>query len=287
MALNDGAARSAAARGAGSPIGPDLWPRAAFGVALAFAALAAAWAGGLVFLAFWWLASAIILWEWQRLIGGRRLLARIAVGTVAAAAAALFAMHEEVVWATASIVVGGAAVGLVADPAARGWAAAGALYAGALVASLALLRASPSYGLPAILWLYAVVWGVDIAAYFAGRTIGGPKLWPSVSPAKTWSGAVVGALVGATLGLLLAPWTNRIDRLFFLGLAAAAVAELGDLFESALKRRFKVKDASGLIPGHGGAMDRLDSFLAASVFAAIVAAVNTRGSFIASGLFQW
>jgi len=280
MALNDGAARSAAARGAGSPIGPDLWPRAAFGVALA-------WSGGLVFLAFWWLASAIILWEWQRLIGGSRLLARIAVGTVAAAAAALFAMHEEVVWATASIVVGGAAVGLVADPAARGWAAAGALYAGALVASLALLRASPSYGLPAILWLYAVVWGVDIAAYFAGRTIGGPKLWPSVSPAKTWSGAVVGALVGAMLGLLLAPWTNRIDRLFFLGLAAAAVAELGDLFESALKRRFKVKDASGLIPGHGGAMDRLDSFLAASVFGAIVAAVNTRGSFIASGLFQW
>jgi|SRR5271166_3595121 len=288
MALDDGAApRAAASRGAGSTLGPDLWPRVAFGVAMALAALAAAWAGGVAFVAFWWLASVIILWEWQRLVGGTRLLAPIAVGTVAAAAAALFALHEEVVWATVAAIAGAAAVGWVADRPARGWAGAGSLYASALVASLGLLRASPSYGLPAILWLYAVVWGVDIAAYFAGRTIGGPKLWPSVSPAKTWSGAVLGALAGAALGLLLAPWTNRIDRLFWLGLAAAAVAELGDLFESALKRRFKVKDASGLIPGHGGLMDRLDGFLAASVFAAIVAAFNTRGSFIASGLFQW
>ena len=88
--------------------------------------------------------------------------------------------------------------------------AAGALYAGALVASVTLLRISPSYGLAAILWVFAVVWGADVAAYFAGRTIGGPRLWPSVSPGKTWSGAIVGALAGAVLGLMLTAWTNRL-----------------------------------------------------------------------------
>ena len=110
-------------------------------------------------------------------------------------------------------------------------AGGGVIYAGALVVSLGLLRASPSYGLPAVLWLFAVVWGTDVAAYFAGRLIGGPKLWPSVSPGKTWSGAIAGAFAGAALGLLLSGWAERIDRLFWLGLATAVVSELGDLFE--------------------------------------------------------
>ena len=152
---------------------------------------------------------------------------------------------------------------------------------------MGFLRASPNYGLAAILWLFAVVWGADVAAYFAGRLIGGPKLWVRVSPGKTWSGAIVGALAGAACGLMLGGGTNRIDRLFWLGLAAAIVSQLGDLFESALKRRFGVKDSSRLIPGHGGLMDRLDAFVAASLFAAIYAAANSDGSYIASGLFRW
>ena len=162
------------------------------------------------------------------------------------------------------------------------------LYAGALVASVGLLRVSPSFGLGAIFWLFAVVWGTDIAAYFAGRLIGGPRLWPSVSPGKTWAGAIVGALAGAVLGLALADWTNSLAALFGLGLAAAIVSELGDLFESALKRRFGVKDSSSLIPGHGGLMDRLDGFVAASFFAAVVASSASPGSTISpGGLFQW
>ena len=163
----------------------------------------------------------------------------------------------------------------------------GALYAGALVVSVTLLRISPAYGFAAILWIFAVVWGADVTAYFAGRTIGGPRLWPSVSPGKTWSGAIIGALAGAVLGLMLSAWTNRFIPLFWLGLATAIMSALGDLFESALKRRFGVKDSSGLIPGHGGLMDRLDAFVAASVFAAVVAGFNSRSSFIAGGLFQW
>jgi phosphatidate cytidylyltransferase len=267
--------------------GLDLKPRVAAAVAMGSVALAAAWIGGFVFAAFWWVASVAVMWEWQRLVGGARLIGRVAVGALALALASLSALHYSIPGVVAALVLGAAAVGWVAGRTHAIWAAAGALYAGALVASLGLLRVSPSFGLAAILWLFAVVWGADVAAYFAGRLIGGPRLWPSVSPAKTWSGAIVGALVGAALGLALWRWTNSVAALFWLGLATAIVSELGDLFESALKRRFGVKDASGLIPGHGGLMDRLDAFIAASLFAAAVASLNSRGAFIASGLFRW
>jgi phosphatidate cytidylyltransferase len=267
--------------------GSDLKPRIAAAVVLGGLAVATAWIGGFIFAVFWWLAAVVVLWEWQRLVGGARLTERVALGGLFIALAALFALHNSTLGVVAGLVIGAGAVSWLAGPRAGGWAALGALYAGALVVSVTLLRISPSYGLAAILWIFAVVWGTDIAAYFAGRMIGGPKLWPSVSPGKTWSGAIVGAFAGATLGLLLSAWTNRLMPLLWLGLATAVASELGDLFESALKRRFGVKDSSGLIPGHGGLMDRLDAFVAASVFAAVVAGFNSRSSFIAGGLFQW
>ena len=296
MAVNDeGSDTRSVPRRFGSRIGLDLGPRVAAGGAMAFVALIAAWFGGGVFGAFWFLAAALILWEWQRMVARDRLLERLLAGGLALLLAAFAALHEgaagavreAAAYAVAALVVGAGLVGWLAGGAASIWAALGVLYAGALVVSLALLRASPGYGLAAVLWLFAVVWSADIAAYFAGRLIGGPRLWPSVSPGKTWSGAVAGALVGAAAGLLLGGWTNRIDRLFWLGLATAVVSEFGDLFESAVKRRFGVKDSGRLIPGHGGLMDRLDAFIAASAFAALFAAANTKGSFIASGLFRW
>jgi phosphatidate cytidylyltransferase len=264
-----------------------LKPRIAAAVVMGGLALATAWVGGFIFAAFWWLAAVVVLWEWQRLVGGARLAERVALGGLFIALAALFALHNSTLGVVAGFVIGAGAVGWLTGRGAGTWAGVGVLYAGALVASVTLLRISPSYGLAAVLWVFAVVWGADIAAYFAGRMIGGPKLWPSVSPGKTWSGAIVGAFAGATLGLMLSAWTNRLMLLFWLGLATAVVSELGDLFESALKRRFGVKDSSGLIPGHGGLMDRLDAFVAASVFAAVVAGFNSRSSFIAGGLFQW
>ena len=293
MASGDGRAQAGETPRSGSRLGPDLRPRVAAGVTMAAAALVVAWFGGFVFVAFWFAASAIVLWEWQRLASAERLIERVAVGALALVVASsfalerLFSLREALFGCAIALALGAAAVAWIARPGSKSWAGAGTIYAGALVVSLGLLRASPNYGLAAILWLYAVVWGADIAAYFAGRLIGGPRLWPSVSPGKTWSGALVGAFAGAALGLLLAPWTNHIAALFWLGLAAAIVSEFGDLFESALKRRFGVKDSGGLIPGHGGLMDRLDAFVAASVFAALVASANTRGAFIASGLFQW
>jgi phosphatidate cytidylyltransferase len=262
-------------------------PRAAAAVAMGSLALATAWIGGFIFALFWWLASMVVLWEWQRLVGGARLTERVAAGGVMVALAALFALHNSIPGAIAALALGAAAVGWLTGRRQGAWAAAGAVYAGVLVASVVLLRLSPSFGLVAISWLFAVVWGADIAAYFGGRLIGGPRLWPSVSPGKTWAGAIIGALAGAILGLALAAWTNRPGALFGLGLVTAIVSELGDLFESGVKRRFGVKDSSSLIPGHGGLMDRLDAFVAASVFAAVVASANSRGSFIGGGLFQW
>ena len=268
--------------------GPDLWPRVAAAVAMGSVAVAATWIGGFLFAAFWWLASIVVLWEWQRLVGGERLIvARVLAGAVALALAALSALHNSIAGVVAALILGAAVVGWIAGGRQGIWAAAGVLYAGALVASVGLLRVSPSFGMASILWLFAVVWGADIAAYFAGRLIGGPRLWPRVSPGKTWAGAIVGAFAGAVLGLMLAAWTNRLAALFWLGLATAIVSELGDLFESALKRRFGVKDSSGLIPGHGGLMDRLDAFTSASFFAAVVAILHPKGDYIASGLFQW
>jgi phosphatidate cytidylyltransferase len=268
-------------------IGADLGPRVLAALVMGLAALASAWIGGFVFVAFWWAASVIVFWEWQRLIHADRLIERTVIGALALALAAVFALHGSVVGSLAALAIGAGSVAWLAGSDSRGWAAGGMVYAGALAVSLALLRASPSYGFPAILWLFAVVWGTDVAAYFAGRLIGGPRLWPAISPGKTWSGAIAGALAGAALGLLLFASTTRVDRLFLLGLMTAVVSELGDLFESGLKRRFGVKDSSHIIPGHGGLMDRLDAFIAASAFTAVVAAVNSQGSYIASGLFEW
>jgi phosphatidate cytidylyltransferase len=151
-------------------------------------------------------------------------------------------------------------------------------------------RQASSTGALSIAFLFAVVWGTDIFAYFGGRLIGGPKLWPRVSAGKTWSGTITGVVSGASLGLgavyfgagpQLANW-----RVIVVGLAAAAFSQVGDLFESSVKRRFGVKDSSGLIPGHGGVMDRLDGFIFASVFAAAVGLLRGAPS-VAAGLFFW
>ena len=185
------------------------------------------------------------------------------------------------------LVLGAVAVGWLAGRRDGIWAAAGAIYAGALVASAVLLRISPGFGLASILWLFAVVWGTDIAAYFAGRMIGGPRLWPSVSPGKTWSGAIVGAFAGAVLGLMLARGRIGFRRYFGSGLQRRSSPSLATCSNPRSSDVSASKNSSGLIPGHGGLMDRLDAFVAASLFAAVFAGLNSRGSFIAGGLFQW
>ncbi len=287
------AAASAAAANGGAPlIGRDLSVRTAAAAVLAAVALVAAWIGGFWFMAFWFVAAALALWEWQRLIAGERLWARIGVGALTLLAVASPALHGAKFWTLAAMAIGAVAAGAAGGRSGRPlWTAAGVFYAAAILAAPTLLDASQTFGFAAILWLFAVVWGADTFAFLGGRLIGGPRLWRRVSPGKTWSGAIVGtfagAAAGAIVGFLAMRGDVRLAPLFWLGVAAAIVGQIGDLAESAMKRRFTVKDSSRLIPGHGGVLDRLDAFVAAAVFAVLVGWARSDGVWVAAGLFQW
>lgn len=150
---------------------------------------------------------------------------------------------------------------------------AGVLYAGLPVVALGWIRGDEPLGFLATLFVLLSVIVTDVGAYASGRSLGGPKLWPAVSPNKTWSGLIGGVLAASIAGGLFA-WlsgTGSASWLAGLGLVLGLVAQGGDLAESALKRHFGVKDSSNLIPGHGGVMDRMDGIVTASVIAAIVA----------------
>ena len=266
---------------------PDLALRLVSAVVMVAAALASDWHGGHFFTLLWLAAAVAIHWEWQTLCGGPRIFQRFLLGAIALAAAAPLAMRGEPAYGILAVCAGAVASGAMAAPGPRLWAGAGVVYAGALVVALGVLRGSLFHGFEAILWLFATVWTTDIMAYFGGRAIGGPKLWPSVSPSKTWAGFLCGVISGCLVGLALAPSTSNVPVVALLGLVAAMIAQGGDLFESAIKRHFKVKDASALIPGHGGVMDRLDGFVAAAVFAALVGAIHNGAPQAATGLFHW
>jgi len=174
-------------------------------------------------------------------------------------------------------------------PGRRGWGAAGVAYAGIVLIAPIVLRRDQEFGLVAILFLFAVVWSTDILGYFAGRAIGGPRLAPRISPKKTWSGACSGAFGALAAGIAVVYVAGDTALLpaacvaFVLSIASQA----GDLFESAVKRRFGVKDASHLIPGHGGLMDRLDGFITASGAAALVGIMRGGLDASARGLLSW
>lgn len=169
------------------------------------------------------------------------------------------------------------------------WIVAGILYAGIMLAAPLLLRGDIEFGLHAILLLFAVVWTTDILGYFAGRAFGGPKLWPAISPKKTWSGAIGGTLgaivVAVIVARLLGPF--NAGAIAAVAFVLSVMAQLGDLFESWIKRKFGAKDAGHLIPGHGGVMDRLDGFWAAAFAGCLLGLL--RGGFegAARGLLIW
>ena len=165
------------------------------------------------------------------------------------------------------------------------WPFMGVVYVGAAGFGLVLLREGET-GLVTLLFLLAIVWGTDIFAYLVGRMVGGPKLWPAVSPAKTWAGAV-GGLVGGTLaglGLLQAVGTAIDARIITIAVLLSVGTQAGDLFESALKRSFSVKDSGNLIPGHGGMFDRLDGLLLAAIIALFAGLFQSGLSHPAHGL---
>lgn len=169
------------------------------------------------------------------------------------------------------------------------WIGAGVFYAAAMFAAPVLLRADAQYGLFAIVLLFAIVWSTDIFGYFAGRAIGGPKLLPSVSPKKTWSGAIAGTLGAMIVAVAIASLFGSFHAgtVAVVALLLSVCAQIGDLFESFVKRQFGAKDSSQLIPGHGGVMDRLDGFWAAALAGCLIGVLRGGVGDAARGLLIW
>ena len=183
------------------------------------------------------------------------------------------------------ILLGVLATGVVAWPANRPkvpWFMAGVIYIAVPVAALVAIRAEPTFGRAAVIWIIALVVAADTGGYLVGRTVGGPKLAPRISPNKTWSG-LGGAVAGAALVGLLTAFVLNHTNVWMLTLISAVLGLLeqgGDLVESAFKRHFGVKDTSQIIPGHGGVLDRVDGLLAVAV-AVVIANEWAGGSVLA------
>lgn len=256
---------------------------------LAPLAIGVAYLGGWPFVVFWTIAACGIQWEWRKIIADRA--ARLGgIGECALALAGANLLFGRPATAVLVIVMGlGFEAVLASTDHHRVWAMAGVLYAGTLLMSCVLLRADAGHGFAALIFLFAIAWSTDIIAYFVGRFVGGPKLWARVSPNKTWSGALGGAGAAIVAGLAVAHYAHLANSLAVAGLALllSVASQAGDLFESAFKRRFGVKDASHVIPGHGGIMDRLDGFLAAAAVAVMIGIARGGLDAPARGLLVW
>ncbi len=279
--------------------GKDLPLRVVSALVLAPLAIGVAYLGGWTFAVFWGVVAIIVMWEWTTLVAGagRRsvlMTAIVAVALSVALAASSTGASDalrDLRFAAAAIVLvmGMLALAAIAPRERASWLVAGVPYAGAMALAPIVLRSDAEFGFLAMIFVFAVVWATDIAAYFVGRAVGGPKLAPRLSPNKTWSGSI-GGLAGAVLAAVLVVYfggAGGIPAAIVVALALSTVAQIGDLAESALKRRFGVKDASSLIPGHGGLMDRLDGFVAAAVLACLIGLAHGGMDAPARGLLIW
>jgi phosphatidate cytidylyltransferase len=270
--------RSTNIAGANGATGPELTRaepgqlrlRIASGLALAPLPIAAIWFGGAWLALLTALAAAVMAWEWGRLCRGDTsdaipieiVLVGVVVATVAISALGATG------FAVAAALIG---AGIVFWAAPRGpdtkpqWMALGVLWVALPCISLLWLARQEAGGRATLLWLLGVVWATDIGSYAIGRSLGGPRLAPRWSPRKTWTGFVGGTVCAALAGgvTALALGVASTAPLILVSAGLAIVAQFGDLAESLAKRRFGVKDSSGLIPGHGGLLDRLDGLLAA------------------------
>jgi phosphatidate cytidylyltransferase len=267
----------------------NLMLRVLSSLVMAPLAIAAVYAGGMVFVAFWAVAAVIVLWEWSTLVCQSDRGPVLGVGGVAIVGTVFMFVVGRTGVALALIALGALGAAALAPAAQRKWCAAGVVYAGVILMASVLLRRGEDWGLWAILFLFAIVWLTDIAAYFGGRAIGGPKLMPRISPNKTWAGAVGGTFAGVAGGIAVAHAAG-ISALAVIGLIALALSvasQVGDLLESAMKRHFHAKDASGLIPGHGGLMDRLDGYTGAVFVGALIGIAHGGTDAAARGLMIW
>jgi phosphatidate cytidylyltransferase len=250
-------------------------------------AVAIAYAGGWLWAALVTLAAIGLFVEWLAIVGLSGAMRVTVPGVAALAAAGLCFAIGRLDAALIVLAVGFVAVVSIA-PERRNWAAAGFLYAAAAEIASVLVRLDPVKGFAALMFVLLIVWVTDSGGYFAGRGIGGPKLWPRVSPKKTWAGAAGGLVASLAVAAGFAVLDlGKTLPLLVLSAVLSTVSQLGDLFESAVKRRFGVKDSSQIIPGHGGLMDRLDGFVAAVVVAALFGFLRGGADGVGRGLMVW
>ncbi len=266
----------------------ELKKRVISSAVLGVAALVSAYVGGTLFLLFWAIAAYFVWLEWVSVTSANPRNAVLPIGIIS-----IFCMSAALYYDAAAIAgvvaIIGAGVAAATASERRRWTFVGIIYAAFVLIPAVILRTDPKFGFVAIVWLFAAVWAADIAAYFAGRYFGGPLLAPSISPKKTWSGAIGGLIGGVLLSTLVAVAAGIAPRAGLVIAAAVIViaSQIGDLFESAVKRHFGVKDSSTLIPGHGGMMDRLDGFLVAAFCAMLIGIARAGTGTPAAGLLVW
>ena len=257
----------------------DLGLRLVSSLVLGAVALAGLWAGGIVSVVLIALLTGAMAWEWRSVTLHRgRVPGSDAFAPVMGCMAGVFFAHTEGV-PEGGLFISCMALGVTILDRLRGheppdgsmtpWGGLGVLFIGTAGVLFVGLRDFPEFGFLNVLWVALVVIGADVGGYFAGRMIGGPKLWPSVSPKKTWAGLAGGVTLAFLIGGIFS-WQTQgtyFQEVCAVSALAALVAQAGDLAESALKRRFGVKDSGTLIPGHGGVLDRLDGMMAATVIA--------------------
>ncbi len=254
----------------------ELRLRIISGIVLAAIVLAATWYGGLSFRLLAAAISLLVYYEWSTISdlhgSDPRGNALGWVGIVLIAGATVTGESVYSMEVLAAFVVVLAIMVVLRQK--SWWLPGGILYSGLTAIALSEIRDEDLRGFVLMLFIFATVWATDIFAYFVGRAIGGPKLAPRISPGKTWSGAIGGAVAAVIAGTAVVWSYFSADdlRIPVLALVLSVCSQVGDLFESFMKRRFGVKDSSHLIPGHGGVMDRVDGLIFAC-FAAFLLAI--------------
>ena len=250
-------------------------------------AIVIAYAGGWLWITLVTLAAIGLYVEWLMVVNAAAEKRVVATGVAALVVAGFSLAVERIDAAFVALAVGLVAIALMM-PERRNWAAAGFLYAGVAEIASVLLRHDTAKGFVALIFVLLIVWVTDSGGYFAGRGIGGPKLWPRVSPKKTWAGAIGGLIASLAVACVFATLDlGKAGPLLMIGGVLSVVSQLGDLFESAVKRRFGVKDSSQIIPGHGGLLDRLDGFVAAVAIAALFGFLRGGADGVGRGLMVW